>query len=163
MTDEEATKLFWRRARKTAKEVDGWPKWKRLETVYRTSATAQIRKDNMASERLETKFKKLLDSSIGTRLREKVAEAEAKFVEAEMLMEEAKALANMHGLPFRSTRLGMMFDQQGCEEVAREVYVPERFQQKFGNCSREFVAELMGLTAYTFSNSNDWDQSQLCW
>jgi len=93
-------------------------------------------------DNLQALFKKTLDD-VGTQINDRVAAAE-------LLLAEAVAISNEHGIPFESGVSQRSF-----------VHSPPTFDI-FEGISLKFVANLTGIEVYDLEESSGWNASQVC-
>jgi site-specific DNA-adenine methylase len=92
---------------------------------------------------LEEEFKKIHEKY--------TPEIQEKLEAAAKLINEAEALSETHGLPFRP-QCDLMF--------CNPSYLPESLEEKFPNIDREFVMTL--TDAYANDEYPGWQTSQIC-
>jgi len=93
--------------------------------------------------KLEKEFENLVES-VGKEIQDKIQQAEK-------LLAEACALADMHGIPF-FTNVSLL----------GQPYVPEKFETKWCDLDRDFVANITEVVASDLGSPYGWDHSQVC-
>ena len=101
-----------------------------------------MKKDYLCDNEMEEEFLKTFNSIHD--------EIQSKLAAAAKLINEAEALSEAHGIPFRPDET-IMF----CEPS----YIPESLQEKFPELNIDFWTEITGAYGYGYSG---WQQSQVC-